>query len=88
MAGRYKAAGIGFRIGRSVIVVLTLVADGEDGHGFVVFDFEKGHITCAAEGNKHLAQERVVGAALRQLKGNSCRKAMLFPIASRARSAA
>ena len=51
----------GPKSGLSVVIVFALVADGEDGDGFVVFDFEQGHITCGADWDQHFTQEGVVG---------------------------
>ena len=53
--GRRVAPAVG-----SVVVILELVAHGEDGHRRSVFDLEQRHIAAATEGNEQFTQKRVV----------------------------
>lgn len=71
----------------SVVVVFALVANGEDGDGAFVFDFEQDHITGPAEWDDPFAQERVGVIRLGAGKGH-VGKNVVAPLDGRARKAA
>ncbi len=44
------------------IIVFALVADGKNGDGLAVLDFEKPYIAGVAEGDQQFAEERSLGS--------------------------